>query len=732
MKYKLLVRLLLVCAVATSAANLHAATVQGRIHGGENEPLLGANVLVVGTQRGASSDMDGNYVISDLLPGNYTLRVSLVGYSTEERAVTIAEDEELAVDFHLEVNPIFLEEMKISTEREVSGVDAEEPVRKEIIVAQELQEASTDGGLLTALSDYSGLTVRPCALCGSMGIGMQGLDPSYTDINVDGLPVLSGLGTLYSLDGISVADVSSVELVKGSGSNLFGAGAIAGGVNLVSTRTTDEPSLRVNLSSSDTRQYTMGLSGSHRLGGIPFRLSTTYSSEPDKVDRDSDGVTDTPEYKRLNVIGSLSKNIGSSEVRLGGRLYMERRFAGETRWTEDDRGSDEVYGRDIETDRKEVSFAYTTDPTNATRFSLNAAAVRHEQNSWYGTTQFDASQDLISVKTSIEEDWSPVHSTLFQGVYQHDDYKDNLALGAPTDRLNRVPGVIAQHTWKAGHGWVLLGGSRLEHFNDYGWVFNPRGSVLWRPDDAWGFRFSGGTGFRRVSIFSVDKAVHAGFDNVLIPDNLKPERSVAGSFSVNRQWLRRNYSVTADLNAFYTVFDNKVILAYDDHIGTTMYSNAQDAYSRGVELKLTWRDVRGWVLKLGGTRTEVQYMDAMGWHEVHLQNRYTGSSSLEKNWVSAGVSAEVSADLYGPQKLPEGRSRAMSLTYTLWNLRVSKEMGPFELSGSVKNLTDWTQPDNPYLYDAVMGRRLFDSSMLYGPLLGRTFHLSLSYALGND
>jgi len=728
MKSKRYLCVFTLCTFLVSSVNLWAATVRGSVYNMSNEPLLAANVLVVGTQSGASTDTEGNFQISDISPGAYTLRISLVGYETQEQIVTVTDDKETVVDFRLDVDPIFMEEMNVRTKRNVSGIDRDEPVRKEIIVAEELQEACTDGKVMTALSNQTGLTVRPCALCGSCAISMQGLDPSYTEVNVDGLPVLSGLGTLYGLDGLSVADVSKAELVKGSGSSLFGSGAIAGAVNLVSAKSSENPELRVSLSGSDTRQHTISTNLSHQLAETPFRLSASYGSEPDKVDRDDDGITDTPEYDRFNLLGTVSRNIAGGDFTMGGRFYTEQRFAGETQWTEDDQGSADVYGRLIETNRRELSFGYASKSAGTIRLSANAALVRHEQNSWYGTTRFDAVQDLALAKASLEKNWASFHNTLLQGVFHYDDYNDNLNLGISTDQLNRVPGIIAQHTWNIEKQWTLQGGGRLEHFNGYGWVWNPRGSALWQPSSNWSFRFSGGSGFRRVSIFSTDEAVCAGFENVLVPNELKPEKSLAGSFAVNYRWIQKSYSITTDVNTFYTTFNNKVILAYSNDIGTTVYSNAEDAYSRGVELKLAWRHLLGWTVKLGATMTDVSYKDATGWHEIHLQNRYTANSSLKKSWASIGMSAELSAALYGPQKLPEGRNLSESPAYTLWDMRIAKTWSSIEAFASVNNLTNYMQPDDAYAIDAVTGETKFDSALLYGPLLGRTFHLGLTYS----
>ncbi len=703
---------------------------RGHIQNKVGGPLVGANILIVETQKGASTDANGEYRISDISVGDYTLRISLVGYGTQEQRIAIIEEGETIANFQLEQSPVPMREVTIQAEREVSRIDEREPVRKEIIIAEDLRESTTDGGVLTALSDKTGLKVRPCSICGSCAIGMQGLDPSYTEVNMDGLPVFSGLGTLYGLYGLSATDVTEVEIVKGSGSNLFGSGAIAGGVNRISTKPSDSRSLEVNISGSDTRQHALAVSASEQLADTPFRLSGTYGAEPEKIDRNGDGVTDTPTYQRINFTTSLSRTMAWGDLRVGGRLYREHRFAGEPKWTEKDKGSPEVYGRDITTSRDEFSLVYANESSARWEWSFEGALVRHKQESWYGTTSFNALQQILLAKGSLERVWNGGHSALLQGIFRLEDYTDNLALSSPTDRLYRIPGLVAQYTWNINPGWTLQAGNRLEHINDFGWVSTPRGSLLWRPTDPWGIRLSGGGGFRPVTIFSLDEAVGAGFDHVLPSESLKPERSVSGSLAINRRWVEKTYSAMMDISAFYTDSSSMVVLAYGREVGAIVYSNARNAYSRGVELQFTVRNTSGWNLRLGGTRTNVQYEDQTGWHETNLQYRYAVNGALEKVWIAAGLSSELSAALYGPQKLPEGRERSVSPAYVLLDARISKSWGALTLAGTIKNLTNWTQPDSPFQYSPTTGQPLLDSALMYGPRLGRIFVASLTFSLG--
>ncbi len=712
---------------------LWAGTLRGMIHDDETgDVLIGATVMIEGTQRGAATNPRGTFTIPGLDAGSYQVNVSMLGYEPLAATATIGESDTTMLHLRLTPSAVELGEVNIETERTKSGLDNSSTVRKEIITAPELQAKSKDGGLLSALQNKTGLRTKPCALCGSAGIGLQGLDPSYTEINVDGLPVLSGLGTLYGLDGLSVSDVKEVQVTKGSGSNLFGSGAIAGAVNLVSARASMTPTLLTNLSLDNNGKSTVSASASGLTGKVPMRLSVMHGAEPNYVDHDDDGLTDTPKYRRFNLNYGIDPKIANGSLKFGARYFTERRYAGETNWHTGLRGSSEVYGRDINTERGEVSGRYSFPLSGKFNGFVESAFVNHDQNSWYGTTHYKAEQQLFLGKASARGEWNKNHASVFELFFNHQNYTDNLILPVETDLLYNTPGATLEHTIHLDDNErvTVQGGTKIEHWNDYGVEFIPRGSVVYRPNVATGFRLSGGAGFRPVSIFSLEEAAHAGFENVIVPKDLAPERSTAGSFAVNRQWLTSDFAVTSDVSVFYTHFDDKVILRYGEHHGETVYANSPEAYSLGSEIQAGLSLNSGWSLDAGGRVSKVRYDDGTGtFRNAEFQSVYTGNAGITKRFAQRGITAEVNAGVFGPQYLPDGRGRDKSPAFAIWNLGLTKDWKSVSLSGSVNNLFDWVQPDNPYLRDEN-GRLLLDSSLIYGPQLGRTISLAMTWRYG--
>ena len=89
-----------------------------------------------------------------------------------------------------------------------------------------------------------------------MSIRIQGLDGRYTQILKDGMPIYGGFAGGLSIMQIPPLDLKQVELIKGSNSTLYGGGAIAGIVNLITIKPTDKPVLDLIVITSYSIHYT--------------------------------------------------------------------------------------------------------------------------------------------------------------------------------------------------------------------------------------------------------------------------------------------------------------------------------------------------------------------------------------------------------------------------------------------------------------------------------------------
>lgn len=235
--------------VAVSLAGLcKAQPVKGIVRGTvkdavTGQALAGANVLVRGTVVGAATDRSGNFRLSALPPGRYIIRVSMIGYASEQkRDVTVAAGLETEIDVVL--NPIAIEtEPVVVTASRREQKLSEVPVSIATVTAASLKERNIitmDEALryvpgVNLLQDQ--VNIRGSSGY-SRGVGSRVL------LLLDGLPFLTGDTGEINWETIPVGEVERVEIVKGAGSALYGSSALGGVINVITRDMPEHPELR--------------------------------------------------------------------------------------------------------------------------------------------------------------------------------------------------------------------------------------------------------------------------------------------------------------------------------------------------------------------------------------------------------------------------------------------------------------------------------------------------------
>lgn len=216
---------MLVCASEASAQGVIAGVVADTDTG---EGLIGVNVVVVGTSSGAATDLDGRYRIEDLRAGEYTIRVSYIGFETKLFTGIIVRDGETTV-LDTDIAPAVLstdEEVIIIGERPLVDVESSSSTQ---VISRDILELAPIRDVQQAVATQVGVVQDPT------GLYIRGGRANETGFYVDGVSAKDPLaGTGFGLDVGSNA-FSEIEVTTG------GIGAEVGDVTsgVVSVQTQD-------------------------------------------------------------------------------------------------------------------------------------------------------------------------------------------------------------------------------------------------------------------------------------------------------------------------------------------------------------------------------------------------------------------------------------------------------------------------------------------------------------
>ena len=262
------------------------------------EPLSAATAKLMPLNKTAIADTTGIIVFEKIPNGTHALSISYVGFVDKTIRITTP----LATD---SIVPILMEENEeeeevIVTATRISRTIANTPTRTEVISGEELTEKGNmkPGDIRMLLNESTGIqTQQTSATSFNAGIRIQGLDGRYTQLLRDGYPMYGGFASSLSLLQIAPLDLKQVEVIKGAASTLFGGGAIAGLVNLVSKTPTDNRAL--NFLSNATTAGGIDLSGfySEKYGKVGLTIFTSRNSNR-AFDPAAIGLTAIPKFER--------------------------------------------------------------------------------------------------------------------------------------------------------------------------------------------------------------------------------------------------------------------------------------------------------------------------------------------------------------------------------------------------------------------------------------------------
>lgn len=739
------------------AISVHGQTgsIKGKI-ASDNKPVEFVNIGLSGTQYSSTTDKHGEFEITQIPFGDYEFQISMVGYQKVKKKIIIDKPLPVIISQNIISLDNRLNEVVVSgTMKEISR--SESPIPIEILTPKLFFKNPTPS-LFESMQMVNG--VRPqlnCNVCNTGDIHINGMEGPYTMITIDGMPIVSALSTVYGLSGIPNSLVNRIEVVKGPASTLYGSEAVGGLINVITKNPMAAPLLSVDVMATSNQEYNVDLGVKTKMKKTHSLLGINYFNFQNVLDKNGDNFTDITLQNRISIFNKWSFERKENRVAsIAARFVYEDRWGGETQYENKFRGTDSVYGESIYTSRYELIGVYQL-PTKKEQVFLQYSFNNHNQNSYYGTTPYMAKQNIAFAQLYWNKTLTKNADLLIGTPFRYTYYDDNTPGTQSIDSVQPknkpqntyLPGVFIQTNLKFKK-LTTLAGLRYDYNTDHGNIFSPRLAFKYALNDNNIFRLSSGNGYRVVNLFTEDHAALTGAREVVIKNNLKPEKSWNVNLNYERFFILTNAYIGLDASLFYTYFTNKIIGDFTTDATKIIFDNLEGhAISKGAALNLDITFTNGLKAIVGGTYMNV-YRETTDVNNKQVRTaqlqtpNFLGNFSISYTFSKIGISIDYTGNVTSPMNLPvvpNDYRPEQSPWFTIQNIQVSKKLtNGFEFYGGVKNVLNFT-PSDPILrpFDPFDKRitennpnnYTFDPSYNYAPMQGRRFFIGIRYNLYN-
>jgi len=708
---------------------------------GAFKPMAGASVVWSGTNEGTTTDSTGIFNIQH--KGN-RLVVSYAGFKAD--TITVVSANELKI---IMASGKELKEVKVTSSRAATYINANDPFRTETITQKELFKAACCNLSESFETNPSVDVSYNDAVTGSKQIQLLGLAGIYTQLTVENLPGPRGLSTALGLNTIPGTWIENIQLSKGTGSVANGFESIAGQINVELKKPSNSEQLYANVYLNDFGKTDVNLNLTKQVSkkwATTLLLHNDYFNNR-KLDFNSDGFRDLPTGNLFSGINRWSYDNGKGLMsQVGIKFIDDKKTGGQVDYDPStDKFTTNSYGIEMNTKRVEgfAKVGYVFPEKKYQSIGLQLSAFDHRQDAYYGLNRYNGQQQSFYSNLIYQ---SIIHTTAHKfrtGLsFVYDNYNEDFRENN-YKRKEAVPGAFFEYTYTPSEKFDFVAGIREDHNSLFGWFTTPRINLRYEPVKGTIIRVSAGRGQRTANIFAENNSVFVSSRQVsIVPSiaggayGLRPEIAWNKGISVDQHFKLFNRAATFGLDFFRNDFTDQVVADVEDAGAIKFYNLKGKSYSNSFQAELAFIPVTGLDMKLAYRLFDVKttYSNALLQKPMTAANRAFANLAYE----TKGWKFDYTVSYSGKKRLPSAAANplgyqwpAYSPSFVTMHAQVSKTIGkkrPFDIYMGGENLTNYYQ-ENPIVAADQPFSRYFDASMIWGPLTGRMWYTGVRFRI---
>ncbi len=688
-----------------------------------------ASVYWENHEKGVAADMEGRFTI-DSPPAGMGLVFSYVGYHNDTIKPPFKQPLEVVLSESNLLNPVDIVDHASNTH-----IDRLNPLWTQEIGSGELQRAACCN-LSESFETNASVDVNYTdAVSGAKQIQLLGLAGVYSQLMIENIPFMRGLGSAFGLEYIPGTWMNSIAVSKGTSSVLNGYESITGQINAEFKKPEDKERFFFNyyLNSAGRQEFNTNVSVDF---GKPLSsvFMGHYSFNNHPVDHNNDGFRDLNTGHQINA-ANFWQYMGKKglEMRWGVRMLDEKRHGGQIDGSPDVTADPlGLWTSEIRNSRAElfVKTGYVFQKKAGTSIGFINSFSWHQLDTKFGPALYGGEQQSFYSNLIWHSQFKDRRHSYDAGLsFVKDQVRENLN-DSNWITNEAVAGAFAQYTYSMPEKITLMAGFRADYNSRFGWLATPRIHAKIHLGKRTTFRLSAGVGYRSPYMIPENIALLSSSRNLVFLDPQGLEQAFNYGATLVKYVDVMGKEMSVSLEYFKTDFQHQMLIDMEsDTSAIYVYTLQGKSYAHNAQVEVSYPVLRRIEARAAIRWNDVRYTLPDGSLQPKpLLSQFKGLLTMSfasnmKRWQ-----ADLTAQYVGKSPLPDRSAfpsqyqlPKYSEAHPVIHLQLTRNFRHWNVYAGVENLTGFRQ-HHPIIASDEPYSPYFDSSVIWGPVMGQKFY----------